>query len=163
MGQRGRRPGPVLDRFWSKVEKSNGCWLWRGAADPRGYGFFWVNGKQIGAHRFSLSLKLGRLPLQACHSCDVPACVNPDHLFEGSQQDNMRDCVSKGRLDSRSGARAAKPKHISEIMVTRIFNLLADRLSIAAIARQLDISDFIVWSIARGHTHNKIITKLCCA
>lgn len=78
-----------------------GCWIWLGHLDGKGYGQFVRNGKRIGAHRAAWEDHNGQpIPEGAmvCHSCDTPSCVNPDHLFLGSQLDNMRDAAAKKRL-----------------------------------------------------------------
>ena len=88
-----------MERFWSKVEKSPGCWLWK-AAVASGYGTFRrPDGSMIGAHRMSYILAHGMIPdgLQVLHKCDNKLCVRPDHLFLGTQQDNMDDMIAKGR------------------------------------------------------------------
>src|ERR1017187_2889980 len=92
--------GRLADRFWGKVGKTDTCWLWVGKKDPqkRGepYGSFYVS-KQVmmAAHRVSWILEKGPIPfgMFVCHTCDVPLCVKPDHLFLGTQFDNMRDKV----------------------------------------------------------------------
>jgi hypothetical protein len=80
------------------------CWIWTGSRTSRGYGQY----RKTTAHRYSWILANGPIPegLFACHSCDVPSCVRPDHLFLGTQIDNMRDAVAKGRTarGERSGA-----------------------------------------------------------
>lgn len=88
------------ERFWSKVEKTNGCWLWKGATS-KGYGRLGIGHKMTSAHRFSWELRNGLIPSgqQVLHKCDIRRCVNPDHLFLGTQDDNMKDCASKGRTD----------------------------------------------------------------
>lgn len=86
-------------RFMKKVKKSNnGCWLWTGAKSR--YGYFKSCGKSERAHRYSWILFRGDIPdgMFVLHKCDNPLCVNPDHLFLGTQTDNMRDAQTKGRL-----------------------------------------------------------------
>jgi len=83
----------------------SGCWLWIGAVNNKGYGVlnrceYPLRGAVVYAHRFSLESAIGRkLDRGECalHKCDNPACVNPQHLWVGSKQDNTRDMVSKGR------------------------------------------------------------------
>lgn len=91
-------------RFWSKVEKDSesGCWLWLGTKPAFGHGQFRHNGKAIYAHRYAWELKHGSLSDDICilHKCDVPACVNPDHLFTGTREDNLTDMRQKGRGSS---------------------------------------------------------------
>jgi len=90
------------ERFYEKVKITivdNDCWLWLGAKNNKGYGQFRVNGKMELAHRVSWTLNSGKIPrgLNVLHKCDVCACVNPNHLFLGSQKDNIKDCVKKKR------------------------------------------------------------------
>jgi len=84
--------------FWEKVDKNgpNGCWIWTAGLFSDGYGCFW--GKRT--HRFSWVLKNGPIPneLFVCHHCDVRTCVNPDHLFLGTNKDNIHDSMKKGRF-----------------------------------------------------------------
>lgn len=86
--------------FWGKVEKTEGCWIWKGAAkQSEGYGFFTVNGRQQYAHRYAWELEHGPVQggLLVLHQCDNPACVRASHLFLGTHQDNVDDCIRKGR------------------------------------------------------------------
>lgn len=92
-----------IPRFWSKVRKSKGCWIWTAAASGVGdYGYFWSGSAMVRAHRFSWELHNGPIPegLKVLHACDVPLCVNPSHLFLGTMQDNSDDMVQKGRCRS---------------------------------------------------------------
>jgi len=97
------------ERFWAKVDKSGECWEWT-AGLRRGYGRFRYSTQiALPAHRYSYILHhpltidlIKHLDMFVCHKCDNRKCVNPAHLFLGSQGDNMRDCVSKGRgVDNR--------------------------------------------------------------
>jgi len=85
------KPTPE-QRFWSKVQKSDGCWSWMGWRNDAGYGGFTVDGKFIGAHRYSLILAGVTIPdgYDVDHLCRVPHCVNPTHLEPVTHQENMR-------------------------------------------------------------------------
>lgn len=91
------------ERFWVKVRKGpgpNDCWEWIAGRYTSGYGTFWLDGGMKQAHRVALAGKLGRPikpKLHALHKCDNPPCVNPAHLWEGTREENIQDCVQKGR------------------------------------------------------------------
>lgn len=87
--------------FENNVEKNeNGCWIWKGEKTSNGYGYLLLNGKRIGAHRFSYMWHQGKIQkgLFVCHKCDVPSCVNPDHLWLGTQKENIQDAAKKNRM-----------------------------------------------------------------
>ena len=87
--------------FWRRVipEPNSGCWLWEGAFNKAGYGNVSYDGEYTSAHRQSWVLTFRSIPddLDVCHKCDFPPCCNPNHLFLGTQRDNMQDCSKKGR------------------------------------------------------------------
>ena len=90
----------LTKRFWDYVDiqSENDCWEWKGSKTKSNYGLMWWNGKLHYAHRISLSI-LNDLSeeLQANHHCDNPSCVNPKHLYAGTQMENMMDMVSRNR------------------------------------------------------------------
>lgn len=93
---------PIEARFLDQVAVGDGCWLWIGNTNRSGYGRIGLGGRggrKVLAHRFSYQLFNGEIPvgLHVCHSCDVPNCVNPSHLWLGTDADNARDCGAKGR------------------------------------------------------------------
>ena len=100
-------------------EPNTGCWLWMGSTFLQGYGCLSVpraprNRCNLRAHRVSYKIHKGDFDpkLYVLHTCDVPLCVNPDHLFLGTQADNIADCVSKGRLRRTGGSRLQRPPRI---------------------------------------------------
>jgi len=92
----------TIDRFWNKVDRTsnpNCCWEWTANKLKQRYGRFSIGKKHILAHRFSYELHYGKIPdgLDVLHTCDNPPCVNPNHLYLGTQQDNANDMVAKNR------------------------------------------------------------------
>lgn len=103
----GYSPRPIAERFWEKTHwSSGGCWEWTAACYPNGYGHFMrVKHKVVLAHRMAYELANGSIPegLLVLHRCDNRRCVRPDHLWVGTQSDNMRDMHTKGRCGRRPG------------------------------------------------------------
>jgi hypothetical protein len=119
----------LIERFWSNVKKSEGCWIWTGRRSWNGkYGSFFLSSlprnHSILAHRFSWEIvNASEIPrgLDACHSCDTPLCVRPNHIFIGTRKQNMQDAVRKGRFHSPKGETnpAAKLSRQSIIEIVR--------------------------------------------
>jgi HNH endonuclease len=97
----------LADRFWAKVDTQGDlfdCWRWTAAVDRKGYGTIRYGGRGsilAKAHRLSWELHFGEIPvgLHVLHRCDAPACVRPDHLFLGTNYQNIEDALAKGRRD----------------------------------------------------------------
>ena len=160
-----------LNRFWSYVDKKSveECWEWKSYKGAGNYGHFYLNGKQIPAHRISWILENGPIPendsndnrICACHKCDNPSCVNPNHLFLGTDLDNMKDRDRKGRrtpfspIGNKNGNSTVSIETIKEIEL-----LLKQGSKNVEIANQLDVSEALVsnvkhknhWSQRQGST-----------
>ncbi len=104
----------ILERFEEKINKNEKtkCWEWR-ASTRRGYGLFKYKGKTTSAHRFSWELYNNKIPdgLLVLHKCDNPPCCNPDHLFLGTQKDNVIDMHNKGRGVDNRGSNSSSFDH----------------------------------------------------
>lgn len=115
-----------MERFWDKVDATGECWVWTGARNHRGYGDFTIErGDHRLAHRFAWEFENGPIPdgLFVLHSCDNPPCVRIEHLFLGSNHDNVTDMVAKGR--NRKGS--SKPNaSLNEELVTEIRQRYSD-------------------------------------
>ncbi len=148
---KGRSDVPIESRFWARVEKTDGCWIWNGPHGKRGYGNLCcgpIGNRRIeGAHRYSWELHNGPIPnaLQVLHHCDNPRCVRPDHLFLGTAQDNVDDKCQKGRCPTGVNNPAAK---VNERDVIEIRYLAAAQIPQVAIAEMFGIKQSTVSCIA---------------
>lgn len=156
-----------------KIDKS-GCWNWQGYKTKKGYGTLPILRKPVKAHRISYLVFRGEIPndLFVCHKCDNPSCVNPDHLFIGSNSDNMKDAQEKGRLknmnnfnfDTRSkggkigGAIIAKRKRkLNDSQLEEVRELLennGDKYGIVtSIAKKYGVRVGIISAIKHGRKY----------
>lgn len=144
---------PTLQqRFEAKIsrEPTSGCWLWLGAREASGYGQFSVGRRRMRAHRMAWILYRGDIPLGkfVCHHCDVPECVNPDHLFLGTPQENSNDMKRKGRHRRGEQHHAAR---LTQNQVDEIRKLLKEgKLLQKEIAALYGICPEAVGNIKRG-------------
>ncbi len=148
----------LAERFADKVDKShrdNGCWLWTGTVTNRGYGKISLGGATSGevlAHRLSWEMankKTVPQGMYVLHHCDNPLCVRPDHLFAGSQADNIHDMMSKGRgchPNPASGERNGN----SKLIVTQVLGirkLLASGMSASSVGKRYGVRHSTVLNI----------------
>lgn len=148
---------PVWKRFEDKYVPvpESGCWLWLAAdkgEDSGGHGVFVISGKKkMSAHRASWVLHFGSIPdgKSVLHKCDVAPCVNPAHLFLGTQADNIADMVSKGRQRGAAGERNKNSK-IKARDVEFLRKLKTAGVSNKSLAKIFGISRSMVWNIASG-------------
>ena len=136
------------ERFATKINKTDTCWLWKGGKDKDGYGMF--NGRvdgvlQARAHRYSYARHRGPIPstMNVCHTCDVRACVNPDHLFLGTMAENMDDKMAKGRHRTPEGE-----KHYRAVLTEEDAKaILADSRTHSRIATDYNVSRTTISSL----------------
>lgn len=149
------RPKPTIEAFWNRVVKSPYCWLWQGPLTPEGYGNTRLVG-ECAAHRIAWVLENGPITDGLCvlHRCDVRACVNPNHLFLGTRQDNFRDMVKKGRAPLQTkpecGENHRRAK-ISEATARDIFKMRSEGLLQREIATLVGLSRGMVSGILNRH------------
>jgi len=141
-----------FDRFNSKVQKADDCWLWIGAKKPTGYGNFYMRGKYETAHRASWLLFRGEiaLGLYVMHKCDTPSCVNPSHLSLGTPKENQEDMYRKGR--DRHG-------RITDEQCAAIIALRSSGKKLREIADIYRCSQANVSLIARGLSHVRTVRQ----
>lgn len=132
-------------KFWANVQKTSHCWEWTGTKSKTGYGVLYTPHKttdsrrRIFAHRFVHELYHGPIPegMLVCHHCDNPGCVNPDHLWLGSDQENTADRHRKGRTVTGEKHTQAK---VSEADVLLIRAKARTGRSYASLAREFSLS-----------------------
>lgn len=139
------------NRFASKLQQSGECVLYQGSKAHNGYGEFWLCENNVRAHRFAFVLEHGRLPKGiVMHTCDTPACCNPDHLVDGTVFQNVQDRVNKGRS---GGAQKGERHHnatLTERRVQSIKRLRGVERRLLAAAFQTSVGN--IASIQTGKT-----------
>lgn len=141
----------ISERFWAKVDKSDECWVWTAAESGHdGYGGFDVNGRWVRASRVSWELAHGPIQtgLHVLHKCDNPPCVRPDHLFLGTQLDNIRDRDQKGRQVAPRGERNGWHKLTAD-SVREIRRLCATGLRRRDVANSFNVTKSTVGRIVQ--------------
>ncbi len=139
------------EKFLSRVKKTETCWLWTGHINSYGYGTLHLRSDlRVKAHRLSYTLFVGPFDedLDILHSCDNPACVNPDHLRPGTHNENMQDMVNKGRSLKGESHNISKLKD-DDIRQIRV---LAQQIPILTIAKMFNVTQANVRFIVNGVT-----------
>lgn len=150
--------GNAEKRFHKKYKiNEHGCWIWIGGTRPNNKGVHYPRHwndekKSIGAHRFSYELINGKIPnkMYVCHKCDVPLCVNPDHLFIGTHKENMNDMVKKGR--SYTGAGENK-KGVAKLTNAQALEIRKSKLSQSKLAIYYGVSQTTISRIKRMESY----------
>jgi HNH endonuclease len=144
----------VLERFQKYVKKTDTCWIWTGAKNENGYGILNVKGRGTIASRLAWELEYGGIPegKYVLHHCDNPSCVNPDHLYLGSQTDNMRDMELRSRANRVVGENNGKSKVTAAIV--RAIRQSPEKSGV--LAKQYGIHTRTVWQIRSGRTWRHI-------
>ena len=139
----------VVERFWSKVVKSDGCWEFTGTPKFRQPAIS-VGRVPVLTHRLSWQLHFGDIPkgMCVCHHCDNPRCVRPDHLFLGTQADNMADKTRKGR---QTKGEAVYNAHLTEQRV-RLIRELAETIPTHLIAQELGLNYQTTYDVVKFKT-----------
>lgn len=152
-------------RFWLRVDKNGPvhlvhgkCWKWLGATYPTGRGYIDVSGKRLYAYVLSWLIH-SRSPIptgvKVCHKCDNPNCVNPGHLWLGTQAENLADCRNKGRANNKARGRKGTEHHKcrltdEEALFIRKHNVPGKRGNTKELATRFQITTTHVRQIARG-------------
>lgn len=169
-------------RFWlMHVKQPSGCWHWIGKPNQDGYGKLNVGGaknaKTLLAHRVAYILAKGPIPSDAnvvCHVCDNPICVNPEHLFVGTQGDNVRDCMHKKRIangDRHSSVthpeRVPKGERVWKATLTdhQVMKLRMENQTPVSIkkckeiAAELGVGWEVIYNVLRGKTWRHLLVE----
>lgn len=148
---------PAAERFeklWTG-EPNTGCWLWLGAVNQQEYGEFYNGIKLESAHRFSYRQAFGEPGKKfVLHRCDIPSCVCPQHLFLGTQNDNMTDMFQKGRSIS-CGAHGERNPHV-KLTEDIVRDIRASAESNSALGKKYDVGRDTIWSIRKRKTWRHI-------
>jgi hypothetical protein len=140
---------------YSMPEPNSGCWLWLGALNACGYGTIGVKYRSQLAHRISYSVFKGLVPKRknVLHHCDMPCCVNPEHLFVGTQRDNVHDMEHKKRAYHPRGENHG----LAKITEREVKLIRMDKRSERTIAKAMGLTRAIVRGVKIGRTWGHVL------
>jgi len=142
------------------VDPDTKCWEWDALTHRQGYGWLHFQGKYHLAHRVAWFIFWGRMPQPkeaVCHKCDNPKCVNPDHLFVGTQKDNVADCIAKGRARKGHPIGSKNPRAI--FTEEQVRNILRDTRKQRDIAREHGCAESTISMIKRGNNWPQLFAE----
>lgn len=148
----------MIERFMQKVDKKeNGCWEWKGWIYKNGYGGFSIKGRAVLAHRASCIIFKKDLDssLLVLHKCDNRSCVNPEHLFYGTNKDNTQDMIKKGRRASTRGEKSGRAI-LSIEAVKEIRSAKKEHGYINKLAQKFSVSRPTIESVLYGHNWREL-------
>lgn len=142
---------PAEERFFAQLRfDASACWLWGGGISGS-YGCLQVDGRRVKAHVFSYRYFVGDVGESlVLHTCDVPLCVNPTHLFLGTQADNLKDMVAKGRASQGEGRPASKLTEDDVRFIRANYRRGHPQHGVNAIARRLGVNYYTVMAVING-------------
>lgn len=158
------------ERFEANIARCpmSGCWLWAAGISSRGYGEIYAWGRHYSTHRFSWEIHYGPIPagLHVLHRCDVPCCCNPTHLFLGTDADNKRDMITKGRhaTGDRNGSRTKPHRQprgerqgLAKLTTEQVISIKEDTRTLKAIARDYGVHLSTIHNIRSGKTWTHLL------
>lgn len=149
----------IEERFWRRtnIKSDVDCWEWTNSKDEKGYGLFSIGRKTFRAHRIAYELKNGKIPkgMLVCHTCDNPSCVNPNHLFIGTNLDNCKDKILKERAMYVCGELQGHSK-ITDLQVEEIRKMRVDGIKLKDIAEKFGITETTVSDITNYKSRKRV-------
>jgi HNH endonuclease len=149
----------LFDRFWTKVNKTDDCWLWTAGLNHDGYGTFSFYGSIISVHRIAWMLLKSEIPkgMNVLHKCDVRNCLNPDHLYLGTQKENRRDADERGRTNLPKGIEHPRAilteQNVREIRA----RYKCRKVTFKMLAKEFGVSWYAIFDIIKGKNWKHLI------
>lgn len=149
-----------IDSFCKRLDMSSrdSCWEWQGSRYAKGYGCTSYKGRKLHAHRLAWILARGAIPdgMMVCHTCDNPPCCNPNHLFLGTNSDNVRDSIGKGRRDQRGEC-----NNCAKLTSTQVLAIRRSHENKSALARMFGVSRRAIQLIKNHQTWSHLPCEWC--